>query len=103
MPKWIKVADVEEFEDEATIFEYEGNPIAIFKLEDGFYAIDDTCSHAEASLSEGEVEDHEIECPLHGAVFDLKTGNNLSLPAVVPVKSYPVKIEDNQLYIQVEA
>ncbi len=102
MAKWIKVDAVDDFEAEVKVYVFEGNPIAVFRLEDGFYAIDDTCSHAEASLAEGEIDDHEVECPLHGALFDIKTGKNLSLPAVVPVRSYPVKVENGELYLQIE-
>lgn len=101
MSKWIKVGDVESFNEEVRVFVYQGNPIAVFHLEDGFYAIDDTCSHEEESLSEGEIMGCEIECPAHGARFDIKTGKNLSFPAVIPVKSYPVKVENGQIFIEV--
>ena len=74
--------------------------ISIFNVEGKFYAIDDLCSHAEASLSEGEVYDCKVECPLHGAEFDLNTGEAVTLPATKPVKTYPVYIEDGHLYIE---
>ena len=103
MANWVKVDEENEFTDEVRVYVYDGNPIAVFRLEDGFYAIDDTCSHAESSLSEGEIDEDIIECPLHGAQFDIRTGRNLSLPAVVPVRSYPVKVEKGSIYLQVEA
>jgi nitrite reductase/ring-hydroxylating ferredoxin subunit len=102
MVEWIKIDSVEDFSDDVRVYIHEDVPIAVFKLEDGFYAIDDTCSHDEASLSEGEIEDHEIECPMHGARFDITSGENLSFPAVVPVNSYPVKVENGDIYIKVE-
>ena len=72
--------------------------ISIFNVEGEFYAIDDMCSHAEASLAEGEVFDCKIECPLHGAEFDLKTGEAVTLPATRPVATYAISIEDETIY-----
>lgn len=69
-----------------------------------FLAVDDICSHAEASLSEGEVdvEDETIECPRHGSVFDLRTGQPRSLPATLPVVTFPVKVEGDSILIELE-
>ena len=100
MSEWVEVMTEAKFKDNVHIYEYNSKQIAIFKLEDGYYAIDNRCSHEEAYLSEGEIEDGKIECPLHGAVFDIKTGKNLALPAVLPVKTYPVKVENGRIYIQ---
>jgi nitrite reductase/ring-hydroxylating ferredoxin subunit len=100
MSEWVEVMTKAKFKDNVHIYEYNSKQIAIFKLEDGYYAIDNRCSHEEAYLSEGEIEDGKIECPLHGAVFDIKTGKNLALPAVLPVKTYPVKVENGRIYIQ---
>ena len=91
-----------DLSEKVAVFDFGGKAIAIFKLEDGYYAIDDTCSHEEASLAEGEVEDGKVECPLHGAMFDIRTGKNVTLPAVLPVKSYPVRIEKGEVYLQME-
>jgi len=103
MAKWIEALNEADFSGSVKVVEYDYVPIAIFKLGDHYYAIDDTCSHDEASLSEGEiVEECQIECPMHGARFDIKTGKNLSFPAVVPVKSYPVKVENGVIYLEVE-
>lgn len=100
MSEWVEVMTKANFKDNVHVYEYNSKQIAIFKLEDGYYAIDNRCSHEEAYLSEGEIEDGKIECPLHGAVFDIKTGKNLALPAVLPVKTYPVKVENGRIYIQ---
>jgi len=74
-------------------------PVAIFNVGGEYYAIGDTCSHEEASLAEGDVFGDCVECPLHGSEFDLKTGKARSLPAVMPVPSYPVKVEGGDILI----
>jgi 3-phenylpropionate/trans-cinnamate dioxygenase ferredoxin subunit len=79
--------------------------VAVANLGDGtFLAVDDCCSHAEASLSEGDidVEDETIECPRHGSVFDLRTGRPRSLPATLPVLAFPVKVEGDAILIELE-
>lgn len=83
-------------------FTVNGKKIAVFRVGDAFYAVDDTCTHAEASLSEGEVSGHEVECPRHGARFDLRTGEALCLPATRPVDTYPVRVEDGEVLVAVE-
>ena len=78
------------------------NRIAMFRVGDDVYAIGDRCSHAEASLAEGEVWDLTVECPRHGSEFDLNTGEPRALPATVPVPVYPVSIEDGVVYLELE-
>lgn len=81
----------------------QGEPIAIFNVGGELYAIGDTCTHEEFSLSDGElVDDYTVECALHGAQFDLRTGAALSLPATLPTPTYPVWVEDGELKIEVE-
>jgi nitrite reductase/ring-hydroxylating ferredoxin subunit len=70
-----------------------GVPVSIVLAEGEVFAVNDICSHANVSLSEGEVEDCQIECWLHGSRFDLRTGKPSGLPATRPVPVYPVKIE----------
>lgn len=79
--------------------EIEEEPIALFNVDGTIYAIGDTCTHEEASLSEGDVFGDCVECPLHGAEFDLKTGKARTLPAVVPVATYEVKIEGGEVLV----
>ena len=79
--------------------EVDGEAVAIFNIDGTFYAIADTCSHAQASLSEGSVEDGVVTCPWHGAQFDIKTGKNLTMPAPVPVQTYNLKIEGDVIKI----
>jgi len=77
--------------------------IGLFKHDDGkFYAVEVWCSHQRVSLINGDLEDYELMCPLHGACFDLRTGKHLSLPAVKPIASYPVKVEDGIILVDVE-
>jgi 3-phenylpropionate/trans-cinnamate dioxygenase ferredoxin subunit len=73
-----------------------GVAVCVVRIDDDVYAIGDTCSHAEVSLSEGEVwaDECEIECPQHGSTFDLKTGEPGTLPATQPVPVYDVTIAD---------
>lgn len=80
----------------------EGLQIALFNVGGTVYATDDTCTHAEASLTEGELDGHEVICPRHGARFDVRTGRALTLPAVVPVESYPVKVEGQDILVDLE-
>lgn len=70
----------------------DGIAIAVVRADDGIYAINDRCSHADVSLAEGEVDGCSIECWLHGSAFDLRTGAPLSPPAVTPVATYPVRV-----------
>ena len=76
--------------------------IALFRVGDEVYAIGDRCSHAEASLSEGEVFDEAVECPRHGSEFDLRTGEPSSLPATSPVPTYDVVVEEGTVYLTLE-
>jgi nitrite reductase/ring-hydroxylating ferredoxin subunit len=78
-------------------------PVALFNLDGEFYAVDDTCSHAESSLAEGYVEDGTVECILHFARFCIKTGAALSAPAVDPVRTYPVKVEDGTVWVDLSS
>ncbi len=70
-------------------------PIAVFRTAGALYAIDDTCSHQDASLSEGWLEGCFVECPLHAALFDLRTGQPTCLPARRPVRTHRVSVDDS--------
>jgi 3-phenylpropionate/trans-cinnamate dioxygenase ferredoxin subunit len=89
---------------EARRFVVDGHPIAVVRIADDFYAIGDTCSHANVSLSEGEVfEDTcEIECYKHGSAFSLKTGEPITLPATQPVPVYNLRVEGNDLMVEIQ-
>ncbi len=98
----VRVASVSEVEvGRAIAVEVNGRKVALCRpFPDEFYAIDDICSHALASLSEGELMEYEIECPRHGAHFDIRTGEALTLPATKPVKTYRVVVEGDEVYIE---
>ena len=75
--------------------------VAIVLTEGEVYAINDTCSHGQVSLAEGEIEGCLLECWLHGSQFDLRNGQPVSLPATDPVPVYPVKVEDGTVFVQI--
>ncbi len=99
---WLEVLRTDEVEDGYGVrVDVAGERIAVFRDGDQFYAIGDRCSHAEASLSEGEVFDGEVECPRHGAIFDLATGAAKALPATRPVPTYRLRTESGAIEIEV--
>ena len=79
--------------------EVDGEPVALVRLDDTVWAVHDTCSHQEASLSEGEIWDGEIECSLHGSTFSLQTGAPSCLPATRPVPTYAVTIDGDDVIV----
>jgi 3-phenylpropionate/trans-cinnamate dioxygenase ferredoxin subunit len=79
-----------------------GHRIALFRIGDDVYGIGDRCSHAEASLSEGELFDELVECPRHGSEFDITTGEPHTLPATRPVPVYKIIREHDDLFVEVE-
>ena len=87
---------------QARAFEVGPLRIALVRVEDDFYAIGDTCSHEDYSLSEGEVlvEECEIECWKHGSMFDLRTGEPRSLPATKPVPVYGVRVDGDEVLVE---
>ena len=80
----------------------EHNPIAVFHVGNEFFATDDTCTHAKFSLADGYIEGEEVVCALHEARFCLRTGRALSFPAVVPLRTYPVRVEGGEVFVEVE-
>jgi 3-phenylpropionate/trans-cinnamate dioxygenase ferredoxin component len=87
---------------EARRFDIGAYHVALVRIEDDFYAIGDVCSHEDYSLSEGEVlvDACEIECWKHGSMFDLRTGEPSSLPATKPVPVYDVRIEGDDVMVE---
>ena len=81
----------------------DGHRLAVVRIGNDWYAIADRCSHAEASLAEGEVwpDECEIECPKHGSAFSLKTGEALTLPATQPVPIYAVRVDGDNVMVRV--
>lgn len=87
--------------DEALAVTVDRYDVAIARDGDEVFALQDLCSHAAVSLSEGEVADCTVECWLHGSTFDLRTGKPTSLPATEPVATFPVEVRDGEIYVDV--
>ncbi len=104
MGEWITVGPIDALPEGAGVrVEKDDWRIALFRFGDDVYAIGDRCSHAEASLSEGEVFDGEVECPRHGSEFDLRSGEPGSLPATRPVPVYVTEVVDGIVRIHLES
>ena len=96
----MRACSLNDVPDEGALrVQLDGKPICIARSQGEVFAISDICSHADVSLSEGDVEDGTIECWLHGSRFDLRTGKPLGLPATEPVAVYPVRIEGDDLLV----
>ena len=94
-----KVSEIEK--GTAVLYNLDDREIAVFNVDGKLYALDDYCSHEEGSLSEGYLKGCEVECPIHGARFNVKTGEVTEEPAVLPVDSFPVRIVDDNIEIDV--
>jgi NAD(P)H-dependent nitrite reductase small subunit len=107
MAEFVQAAKVRDIPDESGVcVDVNGKRIALFHVGDDFFAIDDTCTHEEASLSEGTLyldeDEPQVECPKHGAIFEVSTGQVLTLPAVKSVKSYETKVEGDAVLVSTE-
>jgi 3-phenylpropionate/trans-cinnamate dioxygenase ferredoxin subunit len=100
----LKACALSELPEEGALrVELDGKPVCIARSGGTVYAIGDICSHADVSLSEGDVEDGHIECWLHGSMFDLATGKPTGLPATKPVPTYAVTVEGDSVLVQMES
>lgn len=100
MVEYVTVAAVDDLPPgKAKVVSVNGVRIAVFNVGGTFYAIDDTCTHEEASLAEGPLSSEIITCPAHGSRFNVRTGRVLSLPAVIPLNTYPVKVEGGNVLV----
>jgi 3-phenylpropionate/trans-cinnamate dioxygenase ferredoxin component len=100
-----RLCALEELDDgKARRFDVGRHRIAVVRIGDNVYAIGDTCSHADFSLSEGEVycDEREIECWKHGSTFSLETGEPQSLPATQPVPVYTARVVDSEVLVEVD-
>jgi 3-phenylpropionate/trans-cinnamate dioxygenase ferredoxin subunit len=102
MAEPVRLAAVDEIAPgTARRFDVDGHRIALVRIGDDFYAIGDECSHADYSLSEGDVweDEREIECPKHGSTFNLETGEPQTLPATQPVPVYEVRVDGDDVVV----
>ncbi|MDT8896825.1 non-heme iron oxygenase ferredoxin subunit [Thermanaerothrix sp. 4228-RoL] len=100
---FLKVATRDEIPvGERLFLEINNEPIVIINLAGTFFAVGDVCTHDEGPLGDGEIDGYQIICPRHGARFDLRTGKALTLPAVVDIPVYPVRIEGNDVFIGIK-
>lgn len=88
-------------EGEALAVGVAGLPVALFRLEGAVFALHDLCSHGQARLSDGYVEDGCVECPLHQGLVDIRDGSPRSAPVSVPVRSFPVRIVEGRVEVEV--
>jgi len=101
MADWVKVAMEGEIpRGGSTSAEVNGAMVLVFHLDDGYHAIDDVCTHDGESLAGGERVGDEIECPRHGARFNLRTGAVTAPPAYEPVHVYPVRVREGVVEVQ---
>jgi 3-phenylpropionate/trans-cinnamate dioxygenase ferredoxin subunit len=101
----IEVCRVDELPPGASrIVEVNGRKIGVFNAGEKMYAIDDRCSHDDGPLAEGpfDPERQTVECPRHGSLFDLETGRPKTLPAYLPVDTFPVRVEDGVIKLEVD-
>jgi 3-phenylpropionate/trans-cinnamate dioxygenase ferredoxin subunit len=98
----VRVCSVHDVKPGAHVrHDVDGNRLCVVRIEDDWYVISDTCSHADFSLCEGDVweDEREIECPKHGSTFSLETGEPQSLPATKPVPVYAVRVEGDDVIV----
>jgi NAD(P)H-dependent nitrite reductase small subunit len=98
---WQRVAALADLADDAAFAVKLGNRrIALYRLDGKVHALDDVCTHALALLSQGFIEGGAVECPLHGARFDIATGRCLSPPATIDLRTYEVQVDDGEVYVR---
>ena len=100
MSSWVRVAAIADC-DVGTLkgVMVEGTPVVLANVDGDIFALQDECSHEEYPLSDGELDGEDLVCIYHGARFECATGRNKSLPAIRPVKSFAVQIQDDEIYI----
>ncbi len=103
LSKWIKICSKKDLEKNSVLdFDHVDKKILLANLNGKIYATDRICTHADADLSSGILSNEGITCPLHLSTFNLQTGVPQNLPAERPLKTYNVKIEQNEIYVEVE-
>lgn len=99
MSAWVRVCATSELLPGESKVAWDGDtPILVVNLDGDFYAVEDQCTHEDFELSAGAISGGQVECTLHGARFDLRTGEALCAPAYAPVAKFPVKVEDGAVW-----
>lgn len=100
MTEFVKVADLNEIKlGQRKIIEFEDVTVALLNVKGEYFCIEDVCTHDGGPVAEGQLDGYSIECPRHGALFDIRDGRVLSMPAVVPMPTYEVRIEGNNILV----
>jgi 3-phenylpropionate/trans-cinnamate dioxygenase ferredoxin subunit len=101
MSDWIDVGAVDELEAGGVMLvDVDGTEVAVFNIDGEFYALADICTHDGGTLADGTVEGYEIECPRHGARFDIRTGKVMAPPAYEDVTVYPVRVDNGRVQVR---
>ncbi len=101
MSQFVKVATIEDLPDGGRLWvEFEEETVIVFNVGGTYYAIADLCTHDDGPLEDGELEGYEVECPRHGARFDIRSGKALCLPATSPVPTFAVKVENGDILVE---
>lgn len=102
MAQKVVVAEVSELPEngDRVLVEIDGAPVAVFNVGGQFFCIADVCSHDDGPVAEGELDGFAIECPRHGARFDIRTGKVLSMPAVTDIPVYPVTVANGEISVE---
>ncbi len=104
MSDFVRVCDVAEVPDPGkTLVDVDGEMVALFHVDGAWHAIDDVCTHDGGPLADGELRNHTISCPRHGARFDIRTGAALTMPAIRPTRSHDVKAEGGGVWVRLRA
>ncbi len=103
MADWITVANVSEVgSGDRIVLEVDDEYVAVFNVDGSYYAIGDVCTHDDGPLADGDLDGFEIECPRHGARFDIRTGEVLTPPAATATRRYEVRVEGDDIQIWFE-
>ena len=101
MADFQRVASADEVADPGRLLvEVDDRLVALFHVDGQFYAIDDVCTHDGGPLAEGQLEGYTIACPRHGAKFDIRTGQALTMPATEPTAAHEVKVDGGEVYVK---